>query len=87
MQEAALDNTLEILKKAADLRLSANRARRLSLQVTSIVDQDRLRSYATELEDRAAALEKRARQLSTAASKLTAEERAAWTPNDRSPSD
>ena len=59
MQEAALDNALETLKKAADLRVSANRARRLSLQVSSVVDQNRLRSYAAELEEKAAALEQR----------------------------
>ena len=76
MQEATLDTTLESLKKAADLRVSANRARRLSLQVSSAIDQNRLRSYAAELEEKAAALEQRARQLSMTVSKVVAEERA-----------
>jgi hypothetical protein len=76
MQEADLDTTLETLKKAADLRVSANRARRLSLQVSSAVDQDRLRSYAAELEEKATALEQRARQLSITLSNIEADERA-----------
>ena len=76
MQEAALDNSLESLQNAADLRVSANRARRLSLQVSSIVDQNRLRSYAAELEEKAAALEQRARQLTATVSDVVAEERA-----------
>jgi len=76
MQEADLNTTLETLKKAADLRVSANRARRLSLQVSSAVDQDRLRSYAAELEEKATALEQRARQLSITVSNVVADERA-----------
>jgi len=72
MQEAALDQSIETLKKAADLRVSANRARRLSLQVSGIVDQNRLRSYESELEAKAAALEQRARRPSEPASELTA---------------
>jgi hypothetical protein len=55
-----LDKTIATLKMAADLRVSANRARRLALQMSSVVDQNRLCGYATELEKRAMALEKRA---------------------------
>lgn len=74
MQEAALDNTVETLKTAADLRVAANRARRLSSQVSSVVDQNRLRSYATELEEKALALERRAQQRPAPGPGLAAEE-------------
>ena len=55
-----MDKTTETLKTAADLRVSANRARRLALQVSSVTDQNRLQSYATELEGQATALEQHA---------------------------
>jgi hypothetical protein len=51
-----LDKTTATLKTAADLRISASRARRLALQVSSVTDQNRLRSYAAELEQQATAL-------------------------------
>jgi hypothetical protein len=69
-----LDETIATLKMAADLRVSANRARRLALQLSSVVDQKRLRSYATELEEKAAAMERRAKQPPAPSPKLAAEE-------------